>query len=169
MGGVSEGRQGGRTGAEYLNRPVVRCSEKGAGPTTIKNGSSERSCPMEMCQEGSSINILIKASVALEGPREQTAFHQPRGLPKPFSRHVNWRTFRFCQCCIVRVLAFPKELGLNARPQTCSTKFLYSPFPSYFHLLSISPSVGFSGLTKRLCFRKLASLWDGRVHAGVRR
>lgn len=91
------------------------------------------------------------------------------GFPKPFSRRVNWRTFRFCQCCIVRVLAFPKERGLNARPQTCSTKFLYSPLPSYFHLLSISPSVGFSALTKRLCFRKLASLRDGRVHAGVRR
>lgn len=74
------------------------------------------------------------------------------GFPKPFSRHVKRRTFRCCQCCIVRVLAFPKELGLNARPQTCSTKFLYSPFPSCFHLLSISPSVGFSGLTKKALF-----------------
>lgn len=151
------------------------CGQEGAGPTTIeavKNGSGERSCPMEMCQEGSSINILIKASQALEGPREQTAFHQSPATWGSQSRsrlRVNWRTFRFCQCCIVRVLAFPKERGLNARPQTCSTKFLYSPFPSYFHLLSISPSVGFSALTKRLCFRKLASLRDGRVHAGVRR
>lgn len=86
--GARPGRVGGvwrvwgghaETGAECLNRPVVWCGEEGAGPTTIeavKNGSGERSCPMEMCQEGSSINILIKASQALEGPREQTAFHQ---------------------------------------------------------------------------------------------
>lgn len=40
----------------------------------LKNGRGEGFCPMEMCHEGSSINILIKAGLAPDRPREQTAF-----------------------------------------------------------------------------------------------
>lgn len=76
--------EGGREGRDGGRMPK-QAGEEGAGPTEIeavKNGSGRRSRPMEMCQEGSSINILMKASQALEGPQEQPAFHQPRGLPK---------------------------------------------------------------------------------------
>lgn len=68
----------------------------------LKNGGGgEGSRPVEMCHEGSSINILIKASQAPESPRE-------RG-PEPLSQHVNERTFKSCQCRIVRVLGVPEE------------------------------------------------------------
>lgn len=36
----------------------------------LKKGTSNVSCPVEMCHEDSGINILIKASQALESPRE---------------------------------------------------------------------------------------------------
>lgn len=82
---MEEWEKEGGTVDECLNRLAMRCGEEGAGPTTIeavKNGSGQPSRPMEMCHEGSSINILIKASRTLEGPRVQTASHQPRGVPK---------------------------------------------------------------------------------------
>lgn len=56
----------------------------------LKNGRGEGSCPMEMCHEGSSINILIKASQALESPREQTAF-SPRIGTQSRSRSMSTR------------------------------------------------------------------------------
>lgn len=56
----------------------------------LKNGRSKGSCPMEMCHEVSSINILIKASQALESIREQTAF----------SSHIEAQSC--CCCCMSR-------------------------------------------------------------------
>lgn len=64
-------------GAECLSRLLCEGEETDdcfRQTEAVKNGRGERSCPMEMCREGSSINILIKASQALESPREQTAF-----------------------------------------------------------------------------------------------
>lgn len=99
-------------GAECLNRLLcegVETDDCCRQIEALKNGRGEGSCPVEMCHEGSSINILIKASQALESPREMTAFSTHTGGPKPLSQRVNGRTFKFCQYCIVRVLAFPKE------------------------------------------------------------
>lgn len=78
-----------RDGAECLNRPLCEGAEGGADDCceqteAVKNGTGERSCPMEMCHEGSSINILIKASQALESPREQTAFSSHIGAQSRF-------------------------------------------------------------------------------------
>lgn len=68
----------------------------------LKNGRGNGSCPMEMCHEGSAINILIKASQALENPREETAFSSHTGAQTQPPQQ------KICQYCIVRVLGFPK-------------------------------------------------------------
>lgn len=62
--------------AVELRRETDDCCRK---IEALKNGRGERSRPVEMCHEGSSINILIKVSQALESPREQTAFSTHTG------------------------------------------------------------------------------------------
>lgn len=86
-----------------------RSDDCGRQIDALKNGRDEGSCPIEMCHEGSAINILIKASQALENPPQQPAFSTLTGAKRSFLPHINQETFRLCQFCIVRVLGLPKE------------------------------------------------------------
>lgn len=73
--------------------------------------------PWKCVMKAASINILIKASQALESPREQTAFPAQTRGPKPLSQHVNDRTFQFLpvlHCEGVRLP--PEEPPLNCPP-----------------------------------------------------
>lgn len=62
----------------------------------LKNGRERGDpVPWKCVMKAVSINVLIKASQALESPREQTAFSTHTRGPKPLSQHVNDRTFKF--------------------------------------------------------------------------